>query len=85
MEKKEKGQNGRSYMAGERNVSRKGDELVKRTSKQPKSKINLQKHREVPVKRERETIWECQAAMWTVYLVKPLTLVGKVTIAGFRS
>lgn len=59
--------------------------MVKRTSKRPKSKINLQKCGEVPVKGERETIWECQAAMWTVYLVKPLTLVGKVTIAGFRS
>lgn len=39
--------------------SRKGNELVKRTSKQSISKINLQKYREVPVKGERETIWEC--------------------------
>lgn len=58
---------------------------MRRTSKQSKCKINIQKHAEIPVKGEREAIWECQAAMWTVYLVKPLTLVGKVTITGFRS
>lgn len=58
MEKKWKGQDERSGTAQAKGHCKTGDELVEKKKKanQPKSKINLQKHGGVPVKREREII-----------------------------